>query len=67
MAAFHVEALQEALDHDQNPSTLDPDLPIQAHFEGVMYSLIAAADQVAAAIDLGSGSSSPFLSTSNGP
>jgi hypothetical protein len=53
MAAFHLDAVQETLGDDDSPSTLDLPIPIQAHFEGIMYSQIAAADQVAEAVNRG--------------
>lgn len=49
-AAYHAERLRQLLDSGQASSD-SPPVPVQAHFEGVIVSLIAAVDQVAQAVN----------------
>ena len=51
-AAYHAEQLRQLLDSGQ-PASDAPPVPVQAHFEGVVVSLIAAVDQVAQAVNSG--------------
>jgi hypothetical protein len=51
-AAYHAEQLRQLLDSGE-PASESPPVPVQAHFEGVVVSLIAAIDQLAQAINSG--------------
>jgi hypothetical protein len=53
VASYHVDCLRDALKVGGIPSRSAPPIPIQAHFEGVIVSVMAAVDQVAQAINSG--------------
>jgi len=48
ISKYHLEELQKHLVRDAHGSCVP--VPVQAHFEGVIFSVIAADDQIAAAI-----------------
>lgn len=49
IAVFHRDCLEGALTSVGRTGALMPPIPIQAHFEGVLFSIMAAVDQVAQA------------------
>ena len=54
VASYHVDCLREALNAENFPRRRSvPPIPIQAHFEGVVVSVIAAIDQVVQAVNSG--------------
>ena len=53
VASYHVDCLGKALKVRGITSRSAPPIPIQAHFEGVIVSVIAAVDQVAQAANSG--------------
>jgi hypothetical protein len=50
LAHFHVDELGARLLREQSEGEETPSVPVQAHFEGVLYACIAASDQVAEAL-----------------
>ena len=56
IARYHRDRIEEIIKLSEQPGNLPP-IPVQAHFEGVLVSVIAAIDQVAqgvnSALDLG--------------
>jgi hypothetical protein len=57
IATYHRDTLDVLLASDSSPARHGmPPIPIQAHFEGVLFAFIAATDQLAEAIELGAGS-----------
>lgn len=53
MAGYHLEELRKHMSASQ--VTPDPPIPVQAHFEGVLYCSIAAQDQCVEAIKTANG------------
>jgi hypothetical protein len=53
VASYHVDCLGDALKVGGIPRRSAPPIPIQAHFEGVIVSVMAAVDQVAQAANSG--------------
>jgi len=51
VGSYHVDCLRESLNTGGIPRGSAPPVPIQAHFEGVIVSVIAAVDQVAQAVN----------------
>jgi len=52
IAEYHLGSLRSALAASERPD--GPSVPVQAHFEGVLYSVIAASEQVDKATERGS-------------
>lgn len=55
IADFHADRLEHVLDKTESDKGLLPPIPVQAHFEGVIVSVMAAVDQVAQAVNSGLG------------
>jgi hypothetical protein len=51
IATYHAKRLKAELDARDGPTDGMPSIPIQAHFEGVVVSVMAAVDQVAQAVN----------------
>lgn len=51
IAAYHVDRLREVVDDRIGSSGSAPAIAVQAHFEGVVVSVMAAVDQVAQAVN----------------
>jgi hypothetical protein len=51
IARFHLDGLQKALRETAEALSGAPPIPVQAYFEGVVISVIAAIDQVKAAVE----------------
>jgi hypothetical protein len=49
IAGYHLERLRA----QASEGRLEPTIPVQAHLEGILFAFVAAADQVAEAINLG--------------
>jgi hypothetical protein len=51
IAAYHAAQLKVAVSSTQNQGGALPPIPVQAHFEGLVVSAMAAVDQVAQAVN----------------
>src|SRR4051794_36390766 len=51
IAAYHADCLDRELNAASGPVGLAPSIPVQAHFEGVVVSVMAAVDQIAQAVN----------------
>jgi hypothetical protein len=50
IASYHLDRLKQVTTPAQSPDTVPP-IPVQAHFEGVVVSVMAAIDQVAQGVN----------------
>jgi hypothetical protein len=55
IANYHVARLAQELAMGNDPGRTLPPIPVQAHFEGVVVSIMAAVDQVSEAVNSGLG------------